>query len=104
MEPIKSAWKTLEEEYSLQELCRDFLARKNNLRFDEFKAAAVNAGFQFRHDGTSHVVGSHPTHTLGPIHYNQLNFQEKNGKAKPYQVKQFVDFLRDAQPRGEKNG
>lgn len=95
--------KTLEEEFDLQETTKEFLLRKNNLRFDELIAIAKKVGFELNQNRTSHVVAKHPTHTLGSPYYDMLNFQEKRGKAKPYQVEQFVDFLRDAQPKRKNN-
>ncbi len=94
---------TLEEAFELQETTKDLLARKNNLRFDELIAIAKRVGFNLSQDRTSHVIGRHPTHTLGPLYYDKVNFQEKQGKAKPYQVEQFVEFVREAQPKRKDN-
>ncbi|MBQ7608351.1 MAG: hypothetical protein IJU76_10345 [Desulfovibrionaceae bacterium] len=102
MEPDVAS-QSLEKKFNLQRLSEEFLERRNNLPFEELLRCAERVGFVFRHKGTSHYVGQHPTHTLGPLYYDQVNFQNKKGKAVPYQVKQFVDFLRDATPKENKN-
>ena len=61
------------------------------LRFEEALYLANHYGFVTRKSksGTSHIVLKHPGHpTL-------LNFQRDNGRAKPYQVRQLLEALRD---------
>ena len=89
--------RTLEEIYELAQVCREFLSRKNgNTAFEELTALAERVGFRKRSHEGSHVVYKHPTHTMGPVFYDTLNFQKVKGKAKPYQMKQLVDFIRQA--------
>ena len=66
-----------------------------NLRFDELCRLAECYGWLFeRQDGTSHKVYRHPA--LGNTPAALMNFQKKDGKAKPYQVRQLlgaIEFL-----------
>lgn len=98
MEPI-SEKNSLEEKYQLHETCQKFLQKKGNLAFADLMKAVELVGFDVRQRGSSHQIAKHPTYQLGPPYYDTLNFQEFNGKAKRYQVEQFVDFVRNAQPK-----
>ncbi|MEJ7577831.1 MAG: hypothetical protein WKF74_12610 [Pyrinomonadaceae bacterium] len=64
----------------------------HNLRFEELCKLAECHGWEFvRQDGTSHAQYMHPA--LGNSVGSLMNFQEKNGKAKRYQVKQLLDAI-----------
>lgn len=89
--------------YNLEKVCERFEQKKKNLNFDELISAAQKAKFELKQKSTSHYVARHPTHTMPPLQYNLLNFQEKNGQAKCYQVEQFLNFIQHAQPKGKKN-
>ena len=47
---------------------------------------AEMAGFVFDRAGGSHKIYRHPAGGM-------MNFQDVNGKAKPYQVKQLLDYI-----------
>jgi predicted RNA binding protein YcfA (HicA-like mRNA interferase family) len=58
-----------------------------NLRFSDLCTLAEMAGFVFDRAGGSHKIYKHPAGGM-------MNFQDVNGKAKPYQVKQLLDYIR----------
>lgn len=59
-----------------------------NVKFSELCRLAELVGFVFdRQNGTSHKVYRHEKHP------GIMNFQEVKGKAKPYQVKQLLNFI-----------
>ena len=58
-----------------------------NLRFSDLCALAEMAGFIFDRAAGSHKIYKHPAGFM-------MNFQDVNGKAKPYQVRQLLDFIR----------
>jgi hypothetical protein len=61
----------------------------HNLRFSEICKLAESYGWIFeRQEGTSHSIYLHPL--LGSTPGAMMNFQDKNGKAKSYQVKQLL--------------
>jgi hypothetical protein len=64
----------------------------HNLRYAEICKLATSYGWIFqRQEGTSHGVYIHPL--LGNTPGALMNFQDKNGKAKHYQVKQLLDAI-----------
>lgn len=63
-----------------------------NFRFSDLCSLADLAGFVFDRSAGSHRIYKHPSGVM-------MNFQDVNGKAKPYQVKQLLDFIR--QRKGE---
>lgn len=58
-----------------------------DVRFEELCKAAESFGF--KHKGSK---GSHRTYVREGI-MELLNFQEVKGKAKPYQVRQFIKII-----------
>jgi len=70
-----------------RELFERFKRNPQNVRFDEICRAAELFGFVFRGGKGSHRIYSKP----GVREF--LNFQNVRGKAKPYQVKQFVKIV-----------
>ncbi len=63
------------------------LANNKNLRFDELAALAEAFGFTLaRTSGSHHIY----THANVP---EILNLQSVKGKAKPYQVRQFLELV-----------
>jgi predicted RNA binding protein YcfA (HicA-like mRNA interferase family) len=60
---------------------------QNNLRFEDLCHAAESFGFTYKGGKGSHRVYTHK----GIIEI--LNFQNVNGKAKPYQVKQLLKVI-----------
>jgi hypothetical protein len=101
MEPENNL--TLAEILGLEGRCQEFLLRIHNIDFDELLQLAKDAGFPIgKPDGTSHQISKHPTHAGGPPAYDKMNFQNAKGKAKPYQVRQLVGFIRTAQKKKAK--
>jgi predicted RNA binding protein YcfA (HicA-like mRNA interferase family) len=70
-----------------QKLLRKALASPNNLRFGEMTALAEVFGFKL-----SRVSGSHHIYAREGV-ADLVNLQEVNGKAKPYQVRQFLKLV-----------
>lgn len=103
-----SSSESLEEKYHLHAELERLLQQKHNLSFDKLVAIAKKIGFEFRQKRSSHLIGRHPTHEREPgnggIRSDMINLQEKDGKAKTYQVVDVVTFARDAQPKGRSNG
>ncbi|MBP7231355.1 MAG: type II toxin-antitoxin system HicA family toxin [Syntrophaceae bacterium] len=60
----------------------------NNIRFNDLCLLAERAGFVFDHPNGSHKFFKHSI-------YKDviMNFQNVKGKAKPYQVRQLIDFI-----------
>lgn len=58
-----------------------------NLRFTDLCKLAEMVGFVFDRAAGSHRIYKHPAGMM-------MNFQDVNGQAKPYQVKQLLDFIR----------
>ena len=102
MEPIH-AGKTLEEIFSLQETCKSFLARRHNMHFSELLQAALSVGFEEERITGSHHILKHPVYSLQDFPHKSLNLQPVKGKAKPKQIKDFVDFVQLAMPIGDTN-
>ena len=59
----------------------------SNVRFEEICKAAELFGFRFRGGKGSHRI------FVRKGRMEMLNFQEVNGMAKPYQVKQFLKII-----------
>lgn len=58
-----------------------------NLRFGDLVTLARAAGFRLKRVSGGHHIFAHP-HV-----YEQLNLQNYKGKAKAYQVRQFLDLV-----------
>lgn len=57
------------------------------ITFDELCNLAKKSGFTFRRQNGGHKIYKHPCGAM-------MNFQPgKNGMAKPYQVRQLIDFI-----------
>lgn len=63
------------------------LGKTDNLRFGELTALAETYGFRLARITGSHHIYKHPQMT------ELLNLQEYQGKAKPYQIRQFLNLL-----------
>lgn len=66
----------------------------NNLSFSEVCYLAECHGFAYKRTNGSHVIYEHPS--LPAQNNRNLNFQNVNGKAKAYQVRQLlkaIEFL-----------
>ncbi|MGF1670564.1 MAG: type II toxin-antitoxin system HicA family toxin [Balneolaceae bacterium] len=60
-----------------------------NFRFKDLINLAELSGFELKRQKSSHVIMKHKTHDLF------MNFQDNNGDAKPYQVKQLLKYIDD---------
>ena len=65
----------------------EFKSNPKNIRFERLCALAVAFGFRL-----SRCHGSHYIFALDDVK-EILDFQERDGKAKPYQVKQLIDLI-----------
>jgi hypothetical protein len=74
-------------------LYRKAKSSPNNFRFDDLCTLAKDVGFKKRKgSGTGHYIFKHPDiHGLEAL----MAFQEVDGKAKPYQVKQLLSVIGD---------
>jgi predicted RNA binding protein YcfA (HicA-like mRNA interferase family) len=63
------------------------LAKNANLRFEEMTRLVESFGFHLARVSGSHHIYTHPDIP------DLLNLQESNGKAKPYQVRQFLRIV-----------
>jgi len=58
-----------------------------NVKFNEFITLVEAFGFVFTRSNGSHLIYKN-------FHINEwLNLQSRNGEAKPYQVKQFLEYI-----------
>lgn len=60
----------------------------NNISFDELCSLAKQVGFLYKNNNGDHEIYKHPNGKM-------MNFQSVNGKAKPYQVRQLLDYIEE---------
>lgn len=60
----------------------------NNLSFEELCSLAKKFGFIYKDSNGDHDIYKHPDGGM-------MNFQSVNGKAKPYQVRQLLEYIKD---------
>ena len=70
-----------------EEVYRELKGRVTNIRFEELCQAAESFGFKFKGG-----KGSHRIFVREGIK-ELLNLQDVKGKAKPYQVRQFIKLI-----------
>lgn len=70
-----------------EEVYRELKGRVTNVRFEELCRAAELFGFEFKGG-----KGSHRIFVREGVK-ELLNFQDVRGKAKPYQVRQFIKLI-----------
>ncbi len=70
-----------------EEVYRELKGRVTNVRFEELCRAAELFGFTFKGGKGSHRV------FIKEDIKELLNFQDVRGKAKPYQVRQFIKLI-----------
>ena len=70
-----------------QKLLRKILSGSNNIAFDDMVTLVEAFGFRLSRANGSHHIFENTT--IG----EQLNLQNKKGKAKPYQIKQFLQLV-----------
>ncbi len=61
----------------------------DNFKFNDLIKLAELCGFEKRRQKGSHVIIKHKAHDV------LMNFQNKGGQAKPYQVKQLLKSIED---------
>jgi hypothetical protein len=70
-----------------KKLLQKALSAPNNLRFGDMVKLAENFGFRLSRSNGSHHIFAHPKVR------ELLNLQEVRGKAKPYQIGQFLKLV-----------
>ena len=70
-----------------KELLQKIIANSQNISFDEFSLLVKAFGFQL-----DRVSGSHHIFKRSGIR-ELINIQNVNGKAKPYQIRQFLSLV-----------
>ena len=70
-----------------QKLVQKLLSGSKNIRFSEAQAAIEAFGFHLVRIKGSHHIYIHPDVP------ELINLQNVNGKAKPYQIKQFLEIV-----------
>lgn len=72
----------------------------SNVRFDDLVALVEGVGFEERRkSGGSHITYRHPEHRNLFV-----NLQEVDGKAKPYQVSQVLEYINEYGLLGDDQG
>ena len=67
-----------------KKLLKKVLTNSRNISFDEFRTLVEAFGFELdRTSGSHHIFKKHNVREL-------INIQSVDGKAKPYQIKQFL--------------
>ena len=100
---------SLETYYNLEGECHDAELEKKNYRFDRLRGLAEKAGFVDRSKKRAKhsYVYKHPTYVLdkgGGSKTDMVNLQpdtKTHSKAKPYQVTQVINFIRNAKPKNK---
>ncbi len=70
-----------------QKLIQKLLAGSRNVRFSDVQSVVEAFGFRLARISGSHHIYIHPE--VPAI----INLQEVDGKAKPYQIKQFLEIV-----------
>jgi len=72
-----------------RKLLKKILGGSKNIQFDEFVALVKAFGFQHERTSGSHHIFHHPGIP------ELVNIQNRKGKAKPYQMRQFLEFVEE---------
>ena len=72
-----------------RKLLRKIADNASNVRFGDFVSLVLAFGFRLDRRSGSHHIFKHPRMV------DLLNLQERNGEAKPYQVKQFLSLVEE---------
>jgi predicted RNA binding protein YcfA (HicA-like mRNA interferase family) len=70
-----------------QKLLQRLLTGSKNVRFSDVQVVVEAFGFQLARISGSHHIYVHPDVP------DLINLQDVNGKAKPYQIKQFLEIV-----------
>lgn len=70
-----------------RKLLEKVLSSSKNVSFHDMVALIEAFGFRLSRSKGSHFIFTHPSIP------ELVNLQEKNGKAKPYQVREFLDLV-----------
>jgi hypothetical protein len=68
-------------------LLKKLLRSPENIRFGDFVTLVESYGFELKRTSGSHHIFKHPEKP------ELLNLQNYKGKAKPYQIRQFLDLI-----------
>jgi len=79
----------VEEGMNKRKLLVNALAGSKNISFNEMVVLVEAFGFRLSRVNGSHHIFVHPK--VRQI----VNLQEKNGKAKPYQIRQFLELVEE---------
>lgn len=74
----------------VEELFHKAKVSPHNFSFTELCNLAEAVGFEFKRQNGSHLIYKH-IYIQG--RESRMNFQNYKGKAKPYQIRQLVDFI-----------
>jgi predicted RNA binding protein YcfA (HicA-like mRNA interferase family) len=72
-----------------QKLFRKILSGSDNVRFDDLVTVVEAFGFRLSRISGSHHIFTHPEIP------KLLNLQDRGGKAKPYQIRQFLALVEE---------
>lgn len=72
-----------------RKLLSKVLASQKNVQFSDMEALVEAFGFRLSRVKGSHHIFVHPAIP------ELVNLQEQNGKAKPYQIRQFLDLVEE---------
>ena len=92
----KDTEESLSSDPQILEECQKALEQCKNYSFYDFCNLIERTGFEFKRQCGSHRIYNHPDFENGPPNYDTLNIQNYKGKAKPYQIKMFIDFIKNA--------
>jgi predicted RNA binding protein YcfA (HicA-like mRNA interferase family) len=70
-----------------RKLLEKILSGSKNVQFNDMMLLVESFGFHLSRVSGSHFIFVHPSVP------ELVNLQEKNGKAKPYQVRQFLELV-----------
>ena len=72
-----------------KKLFRKILSGSANIRFEDLVTVVEAFGFRLSRVSGSHYLFTHPAIS------ELLNLQDRKGKAKPYQIRQFLMLIED---------
>ena len=72
-----------------QKLLREILTGSKNVQFSDMTSLVEAFGFRLSRVNGSHFIFAHPAIS------ELVNLQEYKGKAKPYQVRQFLQLVEE---------
>ncbi|MEZ0357802.1 toxin HicA [Mycobacterium sp. SA01] len=82
----------------VEKLVAAFRESRTNVRYSDLLSVCAHYFGESRHGSTSHAVFRTPWHGEP-----RVNIQNKNGQAKPYQVKQVLEAIDKLNSTGKEN-